>query len=116
MKLNEAIKKYERYYKRYKSFTEFLKHEHNNYQAIISHKLANDYLQLFRWLKDYKRLLKQNKHKGHWMPMSYDSYADGNPVWDEWECSECGYEHHGEDDTLTCFCPDCGADMREGEK
>lgn len=50
---------------------------------------------------------------GKWIPTEYDSYADGSPLWDKWECSECGHEHSGEEDTLTAFCPDCGADMRE---
>lgn len=51
---------------------------------------------------------------GRWIPTEYDSYADGAPVYDKWECSECGHEHNGEEDTLTAFCPDCGAYMREG--
>lgn len=53
---------------------------------------------------------------GRWIPTEYDSYADGSPVWDKYECSECGHEHSGEEDTLTAFCPDCGADMREDVK
>lgn len=48
---------------------------------------------------------------GRWIPTEYDSYADGAPVWDKWECSECGHEHSVEKDTLTAFCPDCGAKM-----
>jgi len=48
---------------------------------------------------------------GRWIPIEYDSYADGVPVWDKWECSECGHEHSGEEDTLTAFCPACGARM-----
>ena len=48
---------------------------------------------------------------GRWIPIEYDSYADGAPVWDKWECSECGHEHKGEEDTLTAFCPDCGERM-----
>lgn len=52
---------------------------------------------------------------GRWIPTEYDSYADGAPVWDKWECSECGHEHKGEEDTLTAFCPDCGARMDGGE-
>ena len=48
---------------------------------------------------------------GRWIPIEYDSYADGAPVWDKWECSNCGHEHNGEKDTLTAFCPDCGFDM-----
>lgn len=52
----------------------------------------------------------EQKH-GRWIPREYDGYADGAPVWDMWECSECGHEHNGEEDTLTEFCPDCGAKM-----
>ncbi len=48
---------------------------------------------------------------GHWIPIGYDGYADGYPVIEEWECSECGFEHSGDDDTLTTFCPNCGARM-----
>lgn len=51
---------------------------------------------------------------GRWIPTEYDSYADGAPVWDKWKCSECGHEHSGEEDTLTAFCPDCGAKMDGG--
>jgi len=54
------------------------------------------------------------KH-GRWIPVEYDAYADGVPVWDKWECSECGHEYNGEEDTLTAFCPDCGTKMGEGE-
>lgn len=52
--------------------------------------------------------------RGRWIPTEYDSYADGAPVWDQFECSECGHEHSGEEDTLTAFCPDCGARMYGG--
>lgn len=50
------------------------------------------------------------KH-GRWIPLEYDGYADGNPVWDLWECSECQEEHSGDEDTLTPYCPNCGARM-----
>ena len=53
--------------------------------------------------------------QGRWIPTEYDSYADGGPVWDKWECSECCHEHNGEEDTLTVFCPDCGAKMYGGD-
>jgi rubrerythrin len=52
---------------------------------------------------------------GRWIPTEYDSYADGAPVWDKWECSECSHEHSGEENTLTAFCPDCGARMNDDE-
>ena len=48
---------------------------------------------------------------GRWIPLEYDGYADGNPVWDLWECSECQEEHSGDEDTLTHYCPNCGAKM-----
>lgn len=51
---------------------------------------------------------------GRWIPTEYDGYANGAPVWDKWECSECGHEHSGEEDTLTAFCPNCGARMDGG--
>lgn len=56
---------------------------------------------------------------GQWIGIEYDGEADGNPVYDVWECSECGHEHNGDFDTLTDYCPNCGADMRsrnDGEK
>lgn len=46
---------------------------------------------------------------GYWIGTSYDGYADGNPVYDEWECSECGWEHKGEDEPK--YCQHCGARM-----
>ena len=48
---------------------------------------------------------------GRWIPIEYDGYADGYPVWDLWECSECREEHSGDEDTLTPYCPNCGARM-----
>lgn len=51
---------------------------------------------------------------GRWIPIEYDGYADGNPVWDLWECSECQEEHSGDEDTLTPYCPNCGAKMDGG--
>lgn len=52
---------------------------------------------------------------GWWIPTEYDTFADGAPVWDKYECSECGHEHDGEEDTLTAFCPDCGTQMSATE-
>lgn len=53
---------------------------------------------------------------GQWIPLEYDGYADGNPVWDLWECSECREEHSGDEDTLTPYCPNCGAKMDGGNE
>ena len=46
---------------------------------------------------------------GKWIGIEYDGYADGYPVYYLWECSECGYEHKGEDTPE--YCQDCGAKM-----
>lgn len=62
---------------------------------------------------DFPTIEPEVRH-GRWVPIEYDSYADGAPVWDKWECSECGHEHIGEEDTKTAFCPDCGARMDGG--
>lgn len=50
-----------------------------------------------------------------WIGTEYDGYADGNPVYDTFECSHCGEEHQGEVDTLTNYCPHCGAKMDADE-
>ena len=49
---------------------------------------------------------------GEWIGTA-DGYADGELVYDMWECSECGHEEETDDpDMLPHYCPDCGADMR----
>ena len=58
-----------------------------------------------------KRMAIEPKH-GHWVGLEYDGYADENPVYDLWECSECGNEELGEDVPETHpFCSWCGARM-----
>lgn len=47
---------------------------------------------------------------GHWTGTEYDGYADGNPVYTLFECSECGVEYEQEEH----YCPWCGAKM-DGE-
>ena len=53
------------------------------------------------------------KH-AHWNGIEYDSYADGYPVYDKWECSKCGNEISTEDPPT--YCCDCGAKMDESVK
>lgn len=49
---------------------------------------------------------------GRWIGLEYDGYADGCPVYDLWECSECGEEVMGEDVPSTHpWCHSCGARM-----
>lgn len=50
--------------------------------------------------------------KGKWIGLEYDGYADGNHVYDLWECSNCGNEEKGEDvPEQNPFCRCCGAKM-----
>lgn len=65
-------------------------------------------------IKAEPRIEVERVRRGRWIPIEYDSYADGEPVYDKYECSECGHEHKGEEDTLTPFCPNCGTKMRKG--
>lgn len=46
-----------------------------------------------------------------WIGVWYDGYADGSPVYAEFECSNCGCEHHADGEPTWRFCPDCGAKM-----
>jgi rubrerythrin len=48
-----------------------------------------------------------------WIGIS-DGDADGNPVYDRWECSQCGY-YAGEERPDWKFCPNCGNPMVKGE-
>ena len=49
---------------------------------------------------------------GRWIGLEYDGYADGCPVYDLWECSECGEEVRGEDVPATHpWCHSCGTRM-----
>lgn len=54
---------------------------------------------------------RPERKKGKYIGTEYDGYADGNPVYYEWKCSECGCIFEDEEPTYN-FCPNCGADMR----
>ena len=42
----------------------------------------------------------------------YDGYADGNPVYDMWYCSECDYCFDDwEEKPPYNYCPNCGAKL-----
>lgn len=47
-----------------------------------------------------------------WVGMKVERYVNGCPIYSTYACSCCGIEHYGDEDTLTNFCPNCGADMR----
>ena len=72
---------------------------------------AEEHRQLAEWLRDYQRLLmieRLQPRKGEWIYYRETGY--GNP-YGHYECSLCG-DGYG---YKTNFCPNCGADMREGE-
>ena len=50
----------------------------------------------------------------HWIGTEYDGFADGNPVCNKWECSDCGNEISTENPPT--YCCDCGAKMDESVK
>ena len=48
---------------------------------------------------------------GRWIGTA-DGYADGELVYDIWECSECGYDADGADEKPNWnYCPNCGCKM-----
>lgn len=56
---------------------------------------------------------KEERPKGKWEWVQYDA----NPNIGNWHCSECRYIPHGKKEyQKSNFCPNCGADMREGEE
>lgn len=62
-----------------------------------------------------KELERAKRADGEWQGTA-DGYADGELVFDEWACSECGYEIETDDpDELPTFCPCCGAKMKSEE-
>lgn len=63
----------------------------------------------------YEQGKKDAVKHGRWVGLEYDGYADGQPVYDLWECSECGEEVRGEDVPITHpYCHGCGTKMDGG--
>lgn len=69
-------------------------------------------LQMKRMVKSIPAADVAPVRHGKWIGIEYDGYADGVPVYDLWECSECGEEVRGDDvpDTRP-WCHRCGAKM-----
>ena len=51
---------------------------------------------------------------GRFLGTEFDGYADGLPVYYEWQCSECGRIFEDEEPAYE-FCPYCGAKMDGGQ-
>lgn len=65
-------------------------------------------LRFYMWLfRNALNMITAQKH-GKFIGTEYDGYADGNPVYYEWKCSECGCVFEEEEPTYN-YCPNCGA-------
>lgn len=91
------------------------------YLEEIGQKASPDCVEAVRWsvkaLKAIRPVSREQVEKvwrGEWMG-SADGYADGELVYDIWECSQCGYVIDEEDDPdmLPQFCPKCYAAMTD---
>ena len=60
------------------------------------------------------QFIEPERKTGTFIGTEYDGFSDGNPVYYEWECSECGCVFEDEEPTYN-YCPNCGAKM-EGEQ
>ena len=88
--------------------------------TICSHSLPNELghhyvvekdIEIFyNYVKDIPTADVKPVVRGEWIG-TFDGYADGNPVYDEWQCSVCGCVVE-DDEPRWNFCPNCGADMR----
>ena len=65
-----------------------------------------------RWLNDAPAADVIPVRHGKFIGTEYDGYADGNPVYYEWKCSECGCIFEDDEPTYN-YCPHCGARMDE---
>ena len=91
------------------------------YLEGLGQKASPDCLEAVRWsvkalkaLRPVSREQVEKVWRGEWMG-SADGYADGELVYDTWECSHCGYVIDEEDDPdmLPQFCPKCYAAMTD---
>lgn len=96
----------------------------NALEQIITEKFKEHYGNtVYQFIRDFFAFVIRQIRKaptieaepmrhGRWVGLEYDGYADGCPVYDLWECSECGEEVRGEDVPDThLWCHGCGAKM-----
>lgn len=89
------------------------------YSRIVSENFTQEavtatYVMALAALRGPTREQVEKVWRGEWMG-SADGYADGELVYDTWECSHCGYVIDEEDDPdmLPQFCPKCYAAMTD---
>ena len=84
-----------------------------NVGDTISRQQAIDALDCINGTEEVLRSLpsvQPEPKTGKWIGTEFDGYADGNPVFYKWQCSECGCIFEDEEPTYK-FCPNCGAKM-----
>lgn len=80
---------------------------------LIDCQAAIDALDCINGVEEVLRSLpsvQPESKTGKWIGTEFDGYADGNPVFYEWQCSECGCIFEDEEPTYK-FCPNCGTKM-----
>lgn len=80
-------------------------------QDVLHGKYKFSLMYIWKNLMDLPSAQPEMK-KGHFIGTEFDGYADGSPVYYEWECSECGCVFEDDEPTYN-YCPNCGAKMVE---
>lgn len=110
MTREEAIKRIDEQYKICEEFYYLSANPEKDCPGVMSYMEA--LAVAISALRSVSREQVEKVWRGEWMG-SADGYADGELVYDTWECSHCGYVIDEEDDLdmLPQFCPKCYAAM-----
>ena len=85
------------------NFRQWLKEKYKDYDLIVFYCFG------FEIIKD----ITKESNEAQWIGILYDGYADGQPVFDIFECSNCKEEYYTDDvKQLPNYCPNCGRKMR----
>lgn len=88
----------------------FLREENGNYDHY-----TDGYEEAVDKVEDFPAADVAEVVHGEWVGTA-DGYADGELVYDMWNCSECGYDADGAEEKPDWnYCPNCGAKM-DGER
>lgn len=87
--------------------------------SIIPYAKAREYVratieEIYNRLEELPSIQSERK-RGRFVGTEFDRFADGDPVFYEWQCSECGCVFEDEEPTYN-FCPNCGAKMERCEQ